>query len=277
MTDEPAQTSNPYDYWRGKIKDFDSIHVIRFGEAYIVWLDKDYEVRWLIDYQSDKHGPADKKQFDAVYADTAVLIGAPSHGLSKEAKRHFRILIGLAIWFNLEADYDTAQKMLREARAYIRIRSEEISRRWYLQASAVMTAIMFAPGVLIWIWREPIMLALTANFVWLCLAAAAGSCGALLSDSSAGRSLHYLEGISRIWAGALSGVLVTLALKSGFILAPLTRGENSMTIIMLAAFAAGAGERLATSIISTFESTQPATAGRGDHNQKDGDARSALN
>jgi hypothetical protein len=146
---------------------------------------------------------------------------------------------------------------------------------------------MFAPGVLIWIWREPIMLALTANFVWLCLAAAAGSCGALLSviwrsgklkfDSSAGRSLHYLEGISRIWAGALSGVLVTLALKSGFILAPLTRGENSMTIIMLAAFAAGAGERLATSIISTFESTQPATAGRGDHNQKDGDARSALN
>jgi hypothetical protein len=65
-------------------------------------------------------------------------------------------------------------------------------------------------------------------------------------------------------------VLVALAVKSEFILAPLTRSGNTTTVIMLAAFAAGAGERLATSIISTFESAHLATAGRRDHDQKVG-------
>ena len=124
---------------------------------------------------------------------------------------------------------------------------------------------------MVWIWRQPITTALTANFIWLCLAAVAGASGALLSviwrsglikfDCSAGRALHFLEGASRIWAGALSGVLVALAVKSEFILAPLTRGGHALTVIMLAAFATGAGERLATSIISTLKSTHvPATA-----------------
>jgi hypothetical protein len=91
----------------------------------------------------------------------------------------------------------------------------------------------------------------------------AGSCGALLSviartgqlkfDSSAGELLHYLEGVSRIWAGALSGILIALAVKSEFILAPLMRGGHTFTVTMLAAFVAGAGERLVTSIISKFE------------------------
>jgi hypothetical protein len=68
------------------------------------------------------------------------------------------------------------------------------------------------------------MMVLSGNFIWLSVAAAAGSCGALLSviwrsgqlkfDSSAGEILHYLEGASRILAGALSGVLVALAVKS---------------------------------------------------------------
>jgi hypothetical protein len=270
MTDEPAKTSKYTDYWRAQINDFDSIRVIRMAEAYIIWLDKDSEIQWRTTDQYEQRPVADRQKFDAIYADAAVLTTTPCYGLSEEAERHFKKLIGDALWFNFEVDYKNANRMLSEARTYFRLRSEEISRYWYLSASAVMAAIMIALGLWIWIWREPIMLALTANFVWLCLAAVAGSCGALLSviwrsgqlkfDSSAGRTLHYLEGISRIWAGALSGVVVALALKSGFILAPLTRGENTMTVIMLAAFAAGAGERLATSIISTFESAQPASA-----------------
>jgi hypothetical protein len=95
--------------------------------------------------------------------------------------------------------------------------------------------------------------------------------GQLKFDCSAGKALHYLEGASRIWAGALSGVVVALAVKSQLVLAPLTRGGNAMTVLMLAAFAAGAGERLATSIISTFESTHLATASGRANKQKRGD------
>jgi hypothetical protein len=230
----------------------------------------------------DQHGAKEQQKHNAILSDGAVLECAPCHGLTGEAKRHYKRLVGEALSYNFEDDYQTAQRMLSEARTYMRVRSEEISRRWYLSASAVMAAIMISLGLLIWFWRESIMAALTPSFIWLCLAAVAGSCGALLSviwrsgqlkfDCSAGQALHYLEGASRIWAGALSGVLVALAVKTELILAPLTRGGHALTAIMLAAFAAGAGERLATSIISTFESAHvPAASGR-DHNQKGGDS-----
>ena len=99
---------------------------------------------------------------------------APCNGLSGETKDNFKRLVGEALSYNFEDDYQTAQQMLNEARAYIQARSEEISRRWYLSASAVMAAIMIVFGLVVWIWREPITTALTANFIWLCLAAVRG-------------------------------------------------------------------------------------------------------
>jgi hypothetical protein len=278
MTDISIKKSSYSDFWRDKIEDSDSIYLIRSAEDYVVWLDKVADIDWMTTDEYDQRGAKNEQKHNAIFADGAVLECTPCHGLTEEAKRHFKRLVGEALSYNFEDDYQTAERMLSEARTYVRMRSEEISRRWYLSASAIMAAIMIALGLLIWIWRGPITAELTPNFIWLCLAAVAGSCGALLSviwrsgqlkfDSSAGQALHYLEGASRIWAGALSGVLVALAVKSDFVLAPLTRSGNTTTVILLAAFAAGTGERLATSIISTFESTHLATASRRDHNQK---------
>jgi hypothetical protein len=104
---------------------------------------------------------------------------------------------------------------------------------------------------------------------WLLLSSVGGAIGALLSviqrtgkftfDCSAGRALHCLEATSRIWAGAISGVLAGLAVRSEVILAVLAHGGRAPAIMMLAAFAAGAGERLATSIIAevTTKTTKP--------------------
>jgi hypothetical protein len=277
MTDGQPQKRNYSDFWRDKIDDFDSIYLVRSAEHYVVWLDKDDDVDWMTTDEYDQRGAKNQQKHNAISSDASVLECAPCHGLAGQIKRHYRRLVGEARVYNFEDDYETAQRMLNEAQTYIRARSEEISRRWYLSASAVMAAIMIVFGLVIWIWRQPIATALTDNFIWLCVAAVAGSCGALLSviwrsgqlkfDCSAGQALHYLEGASRIWAGALSGVLVALAVKSEFILAPLTRGTDQSIVIVLAAFAAGAGERLATSIITTFETTHLATA-----NQKGGDS-----
>jgi len=281
MADRTPKKSSYSDFWRDKIEDFDSIYLIRSAEPYVVWIDKDGDIDWMTTNEYDEHGAKDQQKHNAILSNGAVLECAPCHGLSREAKKHFKRLVGEALSYNFEDDYQTAQQMLSEGRAYIRARSEEISRRWYVSASAVMAAIVIVLGLLIWIWRTPITAALTANFVWLSIAAVAGSCGALLSviwrsgqlkfDCSAGKALHYVEGASRIWAGALSGVLVALAVKSEFILAPLTRSGNTLTVMMLAAFVAGAGERLATSIISTFESTHLAPTKRRANDQRRGD------
>jgi hypothetical protein len=282
MTNGQTKKSNYSDFWRDKVENFDSIYLIRSAEPYVVWIDKDGDVDWMTTDEYDQRGAADQQKHNVILSNAAVLECTPCHGLSVEAQKHFKRLVGEALSYNFEDDYQTAQQMLNEARTYIRARAEEISRRWYLSASAGMASIMIVLGLLIWICREPISAVLTENFIWLSLAAVAGSCGALLSviwrsgqlkfDCSAGKALHYLEGASRIWAGALSGVVVALAVKSGFVLAPLTSSGNTMAVIMLAAFAAGAGERLATSIISTLESTHVATASGRAKNQQRGDA-----
>lgn len=282
MTDVPQAKSNYTDFWSDKIDDFDKAYLVRSAQSHVVWLDKDGDIDWMTTDEYDQKGPKDQQKSNAILSDAAILECAPCHGLSGDTKRHFKRLVAEGLSYNFDDDYRTAQQMMREAQAYIKVRSEEISRRWYLSASAAMAAIMILLGGIVWLYRQPIATSLTADFTWLFLAAVAGSCGALLSviwrsgqikfDCSAGKALHFLEGASRIWAGALSGVLVALAVKSEFILAPLMRGGNTMTVIMLAAFAAGAGERLATSIISTFESTHPTTTTGRDKGRKGNDA-----
>ena len=148
-------------------------------------------------------GRRSSKNTIPILSNAAALECAPCYGLSGEAKRHFKRLVGEALSYNFEDDYQTAEQMLKEARTYIQVRSEEMSRRWYLSASAVMTAIMMVLGLLIWIFRASITSALTENIIWLSLAAVAGSCGALLSviwrsgqlkfDCSAGASYIILK------------------------------------------------------------------------------------
>lgn len=268
MANRPSKKSDYSDFWCEQIDDFDSIYLIRSDKKFIVYLDKHYDIEWLTTPEYDDHGAQDQQQHNAISSEGAALECAPCHGLSNEIKKQYKRLIGEALSFNFEDDYAAARRMLEEAKAYIRARSQEISRYWYLSASSIMAAVMIVMGALIWIFREAIGAWLTADFIWLCLATVAGSCGAWLSvigrsgqlkfDCSAGKTLHYLEGASRIWAGALSGVLVALAVRSGFVLAPLSRDGDSLIVVMVAAFAAGAGERLATSIISTFDSTHVA-------------------
>jgi len=89
--------------------------------------------------------------------------------------------------------------------------------------------------------------------------------GKLQFDSTAGRLLHYLEAVSSIVAGVISGFLASLAVKSALILGTLTeRADRANIILLIAAMASGWGERLATSIISTVQATKLTGVDGGD-------------
>ncbi|WP_185731204.1 hypothetical protein [Burkholderia sp. Bp9016] len=240
-------------------------HLILSTKEFIVVIDKagrlDYETTPAYDAASR----ADEKEHGSIMAQASRLEESPSDCLSPEMRVSFKRLIGEAIAFSLDDDYENARKMLEDAALYFLDRSEETSRRWYLSASACMTVPFIVLGLAIWIARTWVMALLGLTAMWLVLGAVAGSMGALLSviwrsgklrfACSAGMKLHILEGASRIWAGALSGLLVALAVRFGIVLAPLSHGASLHGVMLLAAFAAGAGERLATSIISEVDST----------------------
>jgi hypothetical protein len=240
-------------------------HLVLSSDRFIVFLDDALDVDWATSKKYDDKGHKDLHEHNVVINEAALLEATPCEGISVAIKTHFKRLIGEAIARSLDDDYIGASQMLRSAEGYILARSQETSRWWYLSASALMTIPFVAAGCIFWWDRSSLIQVLGEGPFWLFLCAVAGSIGALLSvigrtgkqtfDCSAGRKLHYLEGASRIWAGAISGILVGLAVRSELVLAVLTHGERMPAVMTLAAIAAGSGERLATSIISDITAT----------------------
>lgn len=235
-------------------------HLVLSTERFIVFLDDVLDVDWSTSEAYDRDGHRDLSKHNAVVNEAALLEATPCEGISLPIKTHFKRLIGEAIARSLDSDYIGANRMLRSAQQYILARSQELSRWWYLSSSMVMALPFAITGCVFWWARTFFVQELGDGPFWLLLSSVGGAVGALLSvmqrtgkltfDCSAGRALHCLEATSRIWAGAISGVLAGLAVRSEIILAVLARGERAPAIMMLAAFAAGAGERLATSIIA---------------------------
>ena len=253
-------------------------YLVASTRDYIVYLDQDGYIDWesTPDYDAALEGSGAYKleMRNLVLSEAALLEVSPCEGLTEVMQRQFKRLIGESLVCSLEFDYSGAQKMLVAARQFIRARSEEISRDWYLTASFFASAPFALVGASAWLFRRQVASVIGLDGLWLLLATVAGASGALLSvisragrlnfDSSAGKRLHFLEGRSRIAAGAISGLLVALAVRSEIILSSLTHEHMLHAIMILAAMAAGAGERLAPSIISRFDAASVDSGAAGE-------------
>jgi hypothetical protein len=237
---------------------------------YIVFIDKDGDIDWETTQEYDEKAPKDVgydlAKANLIRNEAAVIETTPCGALTPDTKLQFKRLIGEAIACVFDHDYDGAKGILGSAAQFIRARSEEISRFWYLSASFAAAALFLVLGFSLWLLRSYVSSLLTPLEMWLALASVAGAIGALLSviwrsgdlkfNSSSGRALHYLEASSRICAGALSGFLVALAVNCEIILTAFTHNNNLHGIMILAALAAGASERMAGSIISKFDTAE---------------------
>jgi hypothetical protein len=241
--------------------------LILLTKDYIVCIDPKKELFWdTTPSFDDKHyvdSKFDRTKHSDIFSEVALLEAHARKDLDEGTRIELLCLIGNAVVFCFDFDYTTAQKALAAARQFLMERSEEISRSWYLTASFVTTFCFMASGLIMWTARSWVERVVGDTVLWLCLSGVAGATGALLSvilrsgnlnvQSSAGRRLHYLEGSSRIAAGVLSGLIVSLAIKTGLILASLAPNQPR-SMMILAAMAAGASERLATSIIAQIDS-----------------------
>jgi hypothetical protein len=241
--------------------DHDIGYLIKSTERYIVYIDNEGDIDWATSDPYDsverESSAFDLKKRNAFENDAALLEATPSAGLSPQTCRQFKRLVGEALVCSLEFDYTSARSMLAEAQSFIRARIEEVSRYWYLLASITGWLPFAVVGVIGWLIRFQLRAFIGIDAFWLLFAMIGGAFGALLSvitragrlkfDSSAGRPLHWLEGCSRIAAGAISALVVALAVRSGIILSPLLRNHELYPAMMLAALVAGAGERLAPS------------------------------
>ncbi|SMF08527.1 hypothetical protein SAMN02745746_01198 [Pseudogulbenkiania subflava DSM 22618] len=208
----------------------------------------------------------DKKSHSDILADIAVAESSPCDDFPESVQIRYRILLGEAIVLCFEGEYVSAKRTIESARQYMQARNEETSRRWYVMACAKAACGFFVIAVLVWIFRETARSVAGPTVFWLLLSCCGGAVGAMFSviarsgklqfDASAGKDLHVIEGTSRIVAGAISGLVVAMAVRSDIVFGVFANGEHLTMVSMLAAIAGGSGERLATSIISKFDETQ---------------------
>lgn len=241
--------------------------LIRSTRDFIVHIDKagrlDWETAPHYDQSSRSRPSALLTVLSDVEGDISVAESNPLQGYSPEVKHHFYKLLGEARVHWIEADAATARKLIRAALIYYRERSEETSRRWYLSAGITSASLFGMAAILGWINRSTVIHFIGHFGFAVFMAACGGAIGAMFSiiarsgklnfRASSGRGLHNLEASSRITAGAISGVIAYLAVKSGLVFGALVHGPSSTALFLLITLAAGAGERLATSIISKFD------------------------
>jgi hypothetical protein len=248
--------------------------LITYDPGYIIYIDDKGDLFWETADPFDRifsQKPDDvKKKHHEIMNRAALIEATPCEGLTEDTVKRFKRLIGEAMGCSFEYDYDNAKTMLDYAADYIRARSEEKSRFWYLSAAAAMTLPFALAALVFWMFRSALIANLGDPVFWLLIGGAAGACGAffsvitrtgsLVSNFSSGKIIHFVEAASRIWAGALSGVVATLAVQSKLVLTILSEpGSKTHLAWGLLAFAAGFSERLAPSIMANFDKTDTKT------------------
>lgn len=257
----PSGQSREFPKLNGKLaeiwKDLPIHYLVHANDLFIVFLDEELVVDWAT---NDQHKISDQKQHNEIMNLAAIMETTPCEGLSYSMRLHFKRLIGEVLDRILSNDYQGAKSMLKGAERYIAERSKETSRHWYLLASFLGALPFICIGILLWTRRAAFLPFLTPPVFWLAMASIAGALGALLSvitragkqnlDSSAGRPLHFLEGASRIVAGAISALMVATALRAGLVFSSLLSSRNTVAVMITVAFVSGMTERLASHLVS---------------------------
>lgn len=241
--------------------------IIRRTRDYCVCITKDHRIDWQTSDEYDRKeeagNPEIKRIRSGLMAEITVEELRPADGFSPAVLIRQKTLLGEATVLCIEGDFDGAKKTIESAKAFLQSRGDEMSRHWYLEASAAATIPFIGAAAALWLGRICAMNHLGTTAYWLLLAACGGALGALFSviarsgelrfELGASKELHKLEGVSRIVAGAISGLVVAMAVRSDLVFGAFARGVHMPLVSMLAAIAAGTGERLATSIIARFD------------------------
>ncbi len=163
----------------------DAAYLISSTRSHHVFIDNegivDWETTQLYDSAAASNASFNAQHRNTILSDAALLEATPCDGISQAVCRDFKRLIGEAIVRMLEFDYVGAQTMIVAARQFIKARSEETSRRWYVVSSFSVCLLFAIIGLVIWLLRATIEPAVGEDGIWLAISGVLGAFGAFLS------------------------------------------------------------------------------------------------
>jgi hypothetical protein len=232
------------------------------GET-IVYVDKVCDLEWECDDQAETTLKDIREGLGRIQNGIASLEPI-AHNWPPDLKLSTKRVLGEAIARVLQRDVAGADAALLHAKQFVKNKSQQVSRYWTLQACLAAGGIALVSGVIEIGLRQWFEIALKHVPYLLSLCFWSGCVGALLFvilkiggerkvDSTAEQRLHYIEGISRIVAGGLSGVFVGSMIKLGLVLSIFTQTGMEALAMCAGAMIAGASERFAAGIITSVE------------------------
>ena len=243
------------DYDEAKWGVMDVKYLVVETDGYIVFVDSSNTLDWQTSEEYERDNSQSQSGRQKTLSQIGILECKPNTHFPEKFSLNFKRLLGEALACALEGEFDTASGILTNAEIYLKNRSEEISRDWYLTEAGKTVAVILVMGVAIWIFRDAAKSVIGGFAFQLVLTAVAGAMGALLSiimrmggeklDCHVGKNIHELESRYRIVAGMLSAIFGYLAGKSdlGFYFA-----DKGGAAFLFIGFLSGLTERLAPSI-----------------------------
>ena len=237
--------------------------------SYIVYLDEDLSPEWS--------ATSDYGEMPDGFAEVANRIGhleTQSKGLLRESQiEPFARLLAEAMARILgENDHQKSAEILAHAEAYLKARSIENARIWYIGTAGILLIILCVIAAVLWIYREPSRNLVGDDAFDGVLGAIFGSIGAVFSivtrtksievDAAAGKPIHILESSVRIASGGVGAILVALAVKTNLVLGIAKSFDHSVAALLAICIVAGTSERVVPSLIKRVEgsvSAHPAT------------------
>lgn len=228
----------------------------------IVFIDEQRTLTWLTNSDYGDYA----EEFGDVMGRIDSLLSIPRDLLSENQREVFQRQVGCALARLLDdKEADNANLMLDKADAYLRTRTTERARIWFLSSAFLVTAIALLGGTLFLIFRDRIQQRLGVSAFEIGLALPMGALGAFFSmvlrltkldiDALAGATVHYFEGAVRVIAGMTGGLFVALCVKGNIVLGVINATDKKLAVLLVLAGFAGASERLVPNMIKKVEGT----------------------
>jgi hypothetical protein len=229
------------------------VFIYCIDDIYFVYLDDDYGIWWY--HTTGEFDP----EFGSIRHQVSELEAEQIRDLSTKDQCSFRTLVANGIAHGLDGEIEEAKLTLARARLYLEQRRAELSRRWFLSiglGGAIVAGLGIAL-VNIGVTRPNVSFSssFSPRVVTMLLAGVVGAgmslvirIGKMPVDPSAGRWMHYLEGLARLATGFTAAWIVFLVYKSRLALESLF-GEGDIHLLALIGFVAGTSERYMSNVI----------------------------
>lgn len=240
-------------------------YLIIASKKYIVFLDEENDLDWQTsdDFDNRELTVDQRKEYNNVKNEIDSSESIPLNNLDEKVIISFKKQIGEALIRAFECDFENARKMVKIAQDYILKRNIEQSRYMFLTSCGITSVVALFLLILLWVFRDFAFSLFGQTVFYLILSSLIGSLGALLSvilrmgksnlDYNASKKLHYLEGSSRVLAGIISALIVSLCIKTQILLPIFSKIEATNIAMILGGLIAGASERFAPSIINKLD------------------------